>query len=175
LAINKDDIMEAALDLLNENGLEGLSMRKIATKLGVSAPTLYFHVKDKNDLYSLLAEKICENILNKTKDDATLEELCYSAYNEYRKIPSVCQIFQQTETNGGARLELTCRFLDHLSEMGVRKPHLEPAASLLNNFILSCVADDQKDPDKKEPSDALEAYRFMYGLDVIMKGIRQVK
>ncbi|HBC3460811.1 TPA: TetR family transcriptional regulator, partial [Vibrio parahaemolyticus] len=43
--LDRDTIISAALDLLNEVGMEGLTTRKLAQKLGVEQPTLYWHVK----------------------------------------------------------------------------------------------------------------------------------
>ncbi len=50
--------MTAALDLLAEGGLEAVSFRRIATRLGVSAPTLYWHVDSTRQLMDLMAEAL---------------------------------------------------------------------------------------------------------------------
>ncbi|AGM09765.1 TetR/AcrR family transcriptional regulator C-terminal domain-containing protein [Amycolatopsis keratiniphila] len=52
-------ITEAAVELLDEAGLPELTTRRLAAKLGVSSPTLYWHVKDKAELLDLVAEAIC--------------------------------------------------------------------------------------------------------------------
>ena len=39
--LNRDDILRAALDLLNEVGIDALSTRRLAERLGVQSPTLY--------------------------------------------------------------------------------------------------------------------------------------
>ncbi|MDK8106116.1 tetracycline resistance transcriptional repressor TetR(B), partial [Klebsiella pneumoniae] len=41
--------------MLNEVGIEGLTTRKLAQKLGVEQPTLYWHVKNKRALLDALA------------------------------------------------------------------------------------------------------------------------
>jgi len=43
-------ILEAARDLLSEQGLAGLSMRAIAERIEYSAATIYLYYKDKNEL-----------------------------------------------------------------------------------------------------------------------------
>lgn len=53
--LDRDTIISAALDLLNEVGMEGLTTRKLAQKLGVEQPTLYWHVKNKRALLDALA------------------------------------------------------------------------------------------------------------------------
>lgn len=41
--------------MLREHGLEGLSLRRLAQRAGVTAPALYHHFRDKNDLLCALA------------------------------------------------------------------------------------------------------------------------
>ncbi|EJD6376275.1 tetracycline resistance transcriptional repressor TetR [Providencia rettgeri] len=53
--LDKETIITAALDLLNEVGMEGLTTRKLAQKLRVEQPTLYWHVKNKRALLDALS------------------------------------------------------------------------------------------------------------------------
>jgi TetR/AcrR family tetracycline transcriptional repressor len=56
--VTREAIVRAALELLADGGLESVSFRRIATKLGVSAPTLYWHVDNKRQLMDLMAEEL---------------------------------------------------------------------------------------------------------------------
>ncbi len=47
------------MSLLDEAGFDGLTMRGLAQKLGIKAASLYWHVRDKQELLGLLAEEIC--------------------------------------------------------------------------------------------------------------------
>ncbi|MDN3243161.1 TetR/AcrR family transcriptional regulator C-terminal domain-containing protein [Glycomyces tritici] len=51
-------IVEAAVALLDEEGIEQLSMRRLAQRLGVAAPSLYWHVKTKDDVVDLAVDAI---------------------------------------------------------------------------------------------------------------------
>jgi AcrR family transcriptional regulator len=51
-------VVETALRLLNETGLEGLSLRRIATELDVKAPALYWHFDSKQALLDEMATEI---------------------------------------------------------------------------------------------------------------------
>ncbi|MFD6160803.1 TetR/AcrR family transcriptional regulator C-terminal domain-containing protein [Nocardia sp. NPDC060256] len=51
-------IAQAALDLLDDVGLEGLTMRKVAAALDVQAPALYWHVKNKRELLDAMARTV---------------------------------------------------------------------------------------------------------------------
>lgn len=46
--------MAAALELLEEDGPEAVTMRAVAARIGIKAPSLYKHVPDKDDLETLL-------------------------------------------------------------------------------------------------------------------------
>ena len=56
--LTRDVIARTGLDLLGEHGLDGLSMRTLAAALGVQAPTLYWHVKNKRELLDAMADVI---------------------------------------------------------------------------------------------------------------------
>jgi len=60
VALSRDEVVRAAVRLLDEAGLQGLTLRNLAACLGVSAPTLYWYVKDKRALLDLMAEAIVE-------------------------------------------------------------------------------------------------------------------
>ncbi len=60
--LTRELLVEAALELVNGEGLEGLSMRALADRLAVKAASLYWHVRDRRELLDLLAESILEDV-----------------------------------------------------------------------------------------------------------------
>src|ERR1039457_3220366 len=60
--LSKASIVQAALDLLDEAGLDGLTVRAVASRLGVQAPALYWHVRSKQDLLDEMGTGICRRI-----------------------------------------------------------------------------------------------------------------
>ncbi|WP_433173375.1 TetR/AcrR family transcriptional regulator C-terminal domain-containing protein [Actinoallomurus sp. CA-150999] len=56
--LNREKILDAALALAAEEGLDGLSMRKLAKSLGVEAMSLYNHVSNKADILDGIAERV---------------------------------------------------------------------------------------------------------------------
>lgn len=60
--LTRERLVAAALGLVNEEGLEALSMRALAERLEVRAASLYWHVRDRQELLDLLAESILENV-----------------------------------------------------------------------------------------------------------------
>ena len=66
MALNQQQVVAAALDLLDDVGLDALSLRTLATRLGVRAPTLYWHIGSKAELLDALADAIMDEALQAT-------------------------------------------------------------------------------------------------------------
>ena len=58
VGIQQEVIVRAALTLLDEVGLEGLTMRRLATALKIQAPSLYWHFPNKQALLDGMADAI---------------------------------------------------------------------------------------------------------------------
>jgi TetR/AcrR family tetracycline transcriptional repressor len=56
--VTREAIVETALGLLAEGGVEAVSFRRIAKALGIAGPTLYWHVDNKRALMDLMAEQL---------------------------------------------------------------------------------------------------------------------
>lgn len=61
MKITRERIVRTALRLLDEVGLEGLTLRRIATELDVRAPALYWHVENKEQLLDELATTLLDD------------------------------------------------------------------------------------------------------------------
>lgn len=58
MALDRKDIIAAAIDLLDEVGIDKLSTRALATRLGVAQPALYWHFSNKGDLLDALNDEM---------------------------------------------------------------------------------------------------------------------
>lgn len=56
--VNPQRVLDAALELIDAEGLDALSMRRLAAELGVQAPSLYHHVSGKAELLASLVEQV---------------------------------------------------------------------------------------------------------------------
>jgi TetR/AcrR family tetracycline transcriptional repressor len=56
--LTREAVVTAAVRLLRQDGLDALSLRKLAAELQVSAPTLYWHVRSKRELLDLVADRL---------------------------------------------------------------------------------------------------------------------
>jgi AcrR family transcriptional regulator len=61
-SLTRDAIVTAAIDVLDGEGLEGLSMRRVAERLDTGAATLYWHIADKEQLIHLVLDRVMGEI-----------------------------------------------------------------------------------------------------------------
>ncbi|MBO0515534.1 TetR/AcrR family transcriptional regulator, partial [Streptomyces beijiangensis] len=57
-ALSRDQIVTEALALLDDAGIEALSMRKLGTRLNAGATSLYTHVANKDELIELVVDLV---------------------------------------------------------------------------------------------------------------------
>jgi TetR/AcrR family tetracycline transcriptional repressor len=60
--LNREAVVQAALAMLDTVGVEGLSMRALADRRGVKAASLYWHLRDKDQLLELVAEAVLDRV-----------------------------------------------------------------------------------------------------------------
>jgi TetR/AcrR family tetracycline transcriptional repressor len=60
--VSEEAIVEAALRVLDDDGLDAVTMRAVAERMGVSAPTIYWHVENKDGLLDRLYDRLCSEV-----------------------------------------------------------------------------------------------------------------
>lgn len=76
MAHTRADVIATALRVLDANGLEFTSMRRVATALDVQPSALYHHVPNKQTLLALMADEIVRDVVSMGQEDPAA--LCYS-------------------------------------------------------------------------------------------------
>ena len=64
MALDRQRVVDEALRLLDDQGLDALSLRTLAGRLGVQAPTLYWHIGSKAELLDALADAIMDDAIH---------------------------------------------------------------------------------------------------------------
>ncbi|NUS24785.1 MAG: TetR family transcriptional regulator [Streptomyces sp.] len=68
-ALGPEQIVQTAIVLLDDGGIENLSMRRLASRLGITAAALYWHVRSRHDLLLLAADTLWGQIPLPRLDD----------------------------------------------------------------------------------------------------------
>jgi AcrR family transcriptional regulator len=89
-------VLAAATDILERDGLLGLSMRTLATELGVSTSTVYWHVGTRDELLDKLIEQITDQLGNVQPEGrgpaARIGSIVRSLLNEVRARPQLISL-----------------------------------------------------------------------------------
>src|SRR5206468_9983989 len=72
--LTRDAIVDAALTVMDQEGVEGLSMRRVADELHTGAASLYWHVKNKDELLQLIFERTAQEVTLPSPDPARWQE-----------------------------------------------------------------------------------------------------
>ncbi|HEY0496914.1 MAG TPA: TetR/AcrR family transcriptional regulator C-terminal domain-containing protein [Kutzneria sp.] len=69
MPLRRDQVVEAALELLDEVGLDAFTTRALTDRLGVQRGALYWHVKSKQELLAAVTELVVAPVFADTGDD----------------------------------------------------------------------------------------------------------
>lgn len=95
--ISKEGAIQVALEILDEEGLEKLSLQAVARRMGVRAPSLYYHFENKSELLGGVAKLILSrpppSRINKQKDwKESMVDLCIWARKSMLKHPNAAPL-----------------------------------------------------------------------------------
>jgi TetR/AcrR family transcriptional regulator, tetracycline repressor protein len=146
--LTRERIVEAALRVMDAEGLEAVTMRRIGRELGVEAMSLYNHVEDKDDIL----EGVTERVMNEFEfPDSTgrWAEDARAMSREWRRLlglhPSVCQLLAERHKplEGLATYRAMDSALGVLRRAGLSDRDAAQAFNALGGYILGFVMMEQ--------------------------------
>ena len=106
--LGRERIVEAALDLMDEHGIEWLTMRRLADALGVAAPTLYWHLPDKDALHDACVDRALREIEITVADEddwrGGIRIFMVSMRSQLGRHPSATQLMTRSHPAAVARI-----------------------------------------------------------------------
>lgn len=81
--VSKDDIINAAIDVLRDDGFSAINARSVAKKLGCSTQPIYFSFKNMEELKSALTERAARLHAQHVRDSLRSHEGNDSRYSSY--------------------------------------------------------------------------------------------
>ena len=147
--LDRKRVADSALRLLNETGLDGLTLRAIARELDVKAPALYWHFKDKQALLDEMATEMYRRMVAGTALDPadTWQERLLkvgrglrAALLGYRDGAKVFSGSRFTGTDHAPHLEANLRLL---TEGGMTLAQAVDAGRTVNAYTIGFVIEEQ--------------------------------
>ncbi|MDN3352846.1 TetR/AcrR family transcriptional regulator C-terminal domain-containing protein [Actinomadura sp. DC4] len=194
MALDRETVLDTALRIIDEVGLDGLSLRRLAKELGVQAPALYWHFSSKKDLLDHLVALVNERAESGTDGPAPGQ-----SWDEWLAEGMRMRRRSMLAQRDGARLTAGNRptadsrprierTLGVLVAAGFTPQDAIRAVLVLGHYVSGFVMDEQFDADREddEPQDlgdfpimlaggraALDRDTlFEYGLQRMLDGMR---
>jgi TetR/AcrR family tetracycline transcriptional repressor len=60
--VTPEQVLNTAVGIIEEHGLDALTMRRLATELGVTTPSVYWHVGNRDQLIDLMIDKLADEV-----------------------------------------------------------------------------------------------------------------
>jgi AcrR family transcriptional regulator len=136
--LSRGKILEAALKLADSQGVEALSMRKLAQQLGVQAMSLYNHVSNKEDILDGLVEQVIGEIelpsLGAPWKEA-MQARARSAHEVFLQHPWSLSVITSRQAAGPAMLAYVNTTLGILMEAGFSPAMADKIWTAMDSYI----------------------------------------
>lgn len=141
--LRRDQIVAAALEVLDAEGFGALSMRKLGAKLDAGATSLYWHVANKDELLELALDEIWNLIHIPDPDQTPWREVATTyAYNFRRTMlehPWVATLIGSLPSVGPNAFELTDRLRRTFISAGFAGIDVYLASNAVTSYVLGQV------------------------------------
>jgi AcrR family transcriptional regulator len=145
--LSRERVVAAALVLVDRDGLDGLSMRRLAAEVGVEAMSLYHHVRDKADVLDALVGAVLDEIELPDSGDgrARALQICRELRRVVRAHPHVHTLVVERAFRSPSVLAPAASLLDALADCGLDDDERISAFWTLLSYVsgsLSCELAD---------------------------------
>src|ERR1700728_5138474 len=160
--LSRDAILDAALSLADEDGLGAVTMRRLASGLGVEAMSLYSHVSGKADLLDGIASRVFESIAvpdTALPWDERVRALIEGCYEAMRAHPAVVQALVGDAANprSAGALSVIDQILGALFDAGLDERAAARGYRSLLGLVFGAVLVEAPAPAVPVPPDAERA------------------
>lgn len=172
-ALDRAHLTKYLLRLAKRVGVNRVTMRELATEAGTAASTVYYHVRDKRELFDLLIESVLAQIEVPPQGggwESRLVELYMNAWKALVEVPGIAVLLQEhSHTAAATEMDRASRGI--LRESGLNAEHFDAAHAALYIHLLGSVQLAHvlhTGATAHRPSDKA----FAYGLRLIVAGLR---
>lgn len=168
--LDVERVIDAALTILDSDGLEGVSFRRLSADLGVSHMTLYGYFDSKEALLEALVARTIAVPSSRGVATARWDEVLFDAIRDLHRIlikrPGIAEILVSQELTGAWVAEVRERLLDILRGGGYDDRQATDGISVVFNYLLGAVMIQTRRGQGGSPSS------FELGLRYLISGLR---
>jgi AcrR family transcriptional regulator len=155
-SLTRDRVLSAAIALADDGGLESLTMRKLATQLGVEAMSLYNHVAHKDDLIDGMVDIVFGEIDPPAPDvdwRKAMRDRAISTREALRRHPWAIGFMEARSKPGPANLRFHEAALRCLREGGFSLAATVHAYNVQDSYIYGFALQERALPDFDRPGE----------------------
>lgn len=160
--LSRERVLQAALTLADEIGIESLSMRKLGDELGVKAMSLYKHVANKGEVLDGIIDIVASEIaLPSIGEDwkSAMRIRALSAHGVLMRHPWATMLIVSRPNTGPAMLRYVEATLGCLREAGFSYPLLDHAWNAIDSYVYGFTLQKLNFPfQEDEYADVAQAY-----------------
>ena len=138
--LTRERVVAEALTVIAAHGVDGLSMRALATRLGVVPGALYRHVRNKEQLHDLVLDGVLAEVDHRLDHTLAWTEQVKMLAHRLRTVlenhPGIAGLLKTRDPLGPQSLALAEAFLAPLHAAGLPAPQTGLAFSLLYDYTL---------------------------------------
>jgi AcrR family transcriptional regulator len=139
--LTQAEIVRAALKLIDQDGLDGFSMRKLGAQLGIDPMTVYRRFEDQEDLFDAVAAEMFRGVeIGQLPWDAPWTELllAYGAalYDALLAHPNALPLYGTRPVRSQDAVEMAVRVLLKMADEGVPSPTALQVALCINEYVI---------------------------------------
>jgi AcrR family transcriptional regulator len=139
-ARSRREVIDVALELVERNGLEALTLRDLGAALGVGHTSVYTHFKDKQSLIDALVAHAATDVVARSVPEeagprSQLCDLAMRARDAFTRHPRLAPALLQASGDVHASHELSRAVLAQLTRAGLEGRRLLVAFRTLENYV----------------------------------------
>lgn len=143
--LSRERIADTALELIDGDGLEGLSMRKLGAALGVEAMSLYHYIDNKEDLLSAIVDNLYGEIelpadIPKQNWEQAFRLALRSFYDVLLRHPAALELFTTHRASSDNALAVMGWAFDRCKMAGLTTEQAASTFHFCVAFVLGHVA-----------------------------------
>lgn len=123
--LDRRSVLKTALEVIDQEGLDALTMRRLAEELDVDPMTVHHHAKGKDSLLDGIAELIWEEVDRPGQSDDpkdVLRAMAHSVRDLFHRHPEGAPLVLRCTALSRSELELWRSYLDALGAAGLHEP-----------------------------------------------------
>ncbi|MET8625726.1 TetR/AcrR family transcriptional regulator C-terminal domain-containing protein [Kitasatospora sp. NPDC004669] len=180
--IDADGITAAAVAVIDAEGLEALTMRRIGTELGVTAMSLYRHLPNRDAVLAAVVNRLVGEVEVEVADGASWPQALEAFARDYRRMllahPNAVPLLASHPVDEAAGRAVVAPVLERFRTGGVADAEAVTAVQSVGVYVLGHALAQVGTPPGavRAPQPAETAYYdrwFDSGLDAFVLGLRQ--